>query len=107
MLLNDYLEEEVAAALKERFAEIREEQKKDRRKVDWFSEYAKAAVPTIRRLLVEKELQNTAFEISQYDDQLMYSVFMKKEMLNFILDNRKVLMDRMAMLNDELKRWKR
>ena len=106
MLLNEHLENEVAVALKARFDKIRAEQKKDKRKVDWFSEYANATIPTIRRLLVEKELQNTAFEISQYDDQLMYSAFMKKDMLNFILDNRKILMSRMEMLNEQLKRWK-
>ena len=92
--------------MKKRFNEKRAEQVRDKQRVDWFEEYASACVPTVRRLLIKKELEGTAMELEFYDDYLMQSEYMPKELLNFILDWRKVLMKRMEMLNEQLKQWK-
>jgi len=93
-------------ALRARFNELREKQKESGERVDWLEEYAQASIPCIRRLLIKKELENTAIELGFHDEKLMYSAIMSKEMLDFILEWRKVLMDRMEMLNNEYLNWK-
>ena len=106
MLKNEAIKTELQAAMKERFNEKRQQQMKDKQRVDWFDEYSSACVPAVRRYLLKQEMMGTQVEIEFYDEHLMHATMgMSKQLLDFILEWRKVLMDRMEMLNEQYKRW--